>query len=181
MTCIVGIVQGDKVFIGGDSAGVQGWDSRVRADRKVFRNGPFVMGFTSSFRMGQLLAYSFTPPKRHDDTDIMRYMVTEFIDAVRACLKSGGLARRDNEVESAGDFLVGYSGRLFRVESDYQVGECVCGYDAVGCGHAYALGSLSATPQQDAKKRILGALAAAEQFSAGVRGPFHVLSSGDAA
>jgi hypothetical protein len=51
MTCIVGLVDGGRVWLGGDSAGVSGWDLTVRADRKVFRNGPYVMGFTTSFRM----------------------------------------------------------------------------------------------------------------------------------
>jgi hypothetical protein len=55
MTCIVGLRQGGKVFIGGDSAGISGWDVTVRADPKVFLSGPYAMGFTSSFRLGQLL------------------------------------------------------------------------------------------------------------------------------
>lgn len=83
MTCIAGIAQDGKVYICGDSAGSAGHDLAVRADRKVFVNGEFVMGFTTSFRMGQLIQYAFTPPKRHPDKDVMAYMVTEFVDALR--------------------------------------------------------------------------------------------------
>jgi hypothetical protein len=87
MTCIAGIAQGGKVYIGGDSAGVAGNSQLdVRTDRKVFLSGDFVMGFTTSFRMGQLIQYAFTPPKRHPDKDVMAYMVTEFVDGLRACL-----------------------------------------------------------------------------------------------
>ena len=75
MTCIVGLVHEGVVYIGGDSAGVAGLSLTVRADEKVFRNSDFLMGFTTSFRMGQLLRYSLKPPRRHPDDDIHQYMV----------------------------------------------------------------------------------------------------------
>ena len=67
MTCIVGLVHEGVVYIGGDSAGVAGLSLVVRADEKVLRNGDFLMGFTTSFRMGQLLRYKLDPPRRHPD------------------------------------------------------------------------------------------------------------------
>jgi ATP-dependent protease HslVU (ClpYQ) peptidase subunit len=177
MTCIAGLVHDGKVYIGGDSAGVDGrYSLTVRADRKVFRNGDFIMGFTSSFRMGQLLAYALKPPRRHPDDDVYAYMVTEFIDAVRECLKKGGYAEKKNETEQAGTFLVGYVGRLFCIEDDYQVGENVDGFAACGCGDLIALGALSATNGQKPEARVKAALKAAERFSAGVRQPFHIES-----
>ncbi len=174
MTCIAGLVHEGQVYIGGDSAGVGRLFLTVRADQKVFRNGPFLMGFTTSFRMGQLLRYSFNPPAHHPDTDTYKYMVTEFIDAVRKCLKSGGYARKDKEEELGGTFLVGYKGRLFNIEDDYQVGEAAIGFDAVGCGQDIALGSLYSTVGLEPEARIKKALEAAERFSAGVRSPFVV-------
>lgn len=173
MTCIVGIAQEGKVYIGGDSAGVAGYSLTVRADRKVFRNGEFVMGFTSSFRMGQLLMHKFSPPRRHGSDDVYKFMVTEFIDSVRKCLKDGGYAEKHDEAERGGTFLVGHAGRLFKVEGDYQVGEPVVEYDACGCGEDLALGALFATPNRAPMDRLKTALEAAERFSAGVRGPFH--------
>ena len=172
MTCIVGLVEKGNVYIGGDSAGVGGYSLTVRADRKVFRNGDFVMGFTTSFRMGQLLHHAFSPPKRHPDTDVDRFMVTDFIDGVRRCLKDGGYAEKHNDAESGGVFLVGYAGRLFRVDNDYQVGEAADGYDAVGCGEDIARGALFASTGKSLD-RLRAALEASERFSAGVRGPFH--------
>jgi hypothetical protein len=55
MTCIVGIVENGKVYMGGDAAGVNGYSVRVRKDPKLFKVGEFLFGYTSSFRMGQLL------------------------------------------------------------------------------------------------------------------------------
>lgn len=176
MTCIAGLVHEGKVYIGGDSAGVGGYSLTVRADRKVFRNGDFIMGFTTSFRMGQLLAHALKPPKRYPDTDVYAFMVTSFIDSVRTCLKDGGYAEKEKDAERGGTFLVGYEGRLFAIHDDYQVGEAVDGYSAVGCGHHLALGSLYTTIDKDPKGRLKTALQAAEHFSAGVCGPFHIES-----
>jgi len=176
MTCIVGLVSDGKIYMGGDSASVSGWDLIVRADEKVFRNDGFLMGFTSSFRMGQLLRYSFNPPTHPDNMDLMRYMATIFVDSIRQCLKDGGFAKKQNEVESGGNFLIGYKGRLFQIENDYQVALSRDKFDAVGCGASYALGSLYSTPKMTPLQRIKTALQCAENFSAGVRAPFKILS-----
>lgn len=174
MTCIVGLVDENKVYIGGDSAGVAGYGLTVRADEKVFINGDFVMGFTSSFRMGQLLRYSLNPPKYHPDIDLIEYMVTSFIEAVRKCLKEGGVAEKKDDKERAGTFLVGFNGKLFKIDSDYQVGVPALTFDACGCGEDIALGSMYSNSSLPPIERITQALEAAEQFSAGVRHPFIV-------
>ncbi len=174
MTCIVGLIHDGKVYIGGDSAGVADYSLTIRADPKVFRNGEFIFGFTSSFRMGQLLAHALRPPRRNPADDIYAFMVTDFINAVRDCLKAGGFNTRVSEADVGGDFLVGYAGRLFYVGQDYQVGESQDGLLAVGCGDQIALGALMATPDMPPEKRINNALTIAERLSAGVRGPFKI-------
>lgn len=175
MTCIAGLVDKGAIILGADAAGVARSSLTVRADLKVFARGVFVMGFTSSFRMGQLLRYRLSLPEHPDGLDSFEYMATAFVDSVRACLRDGGFATKNNEQESGGVFLVGYRGRLFRVESDYQIAENVCGYDACGCGQDIALGSLFSTPKKDANDRVLLALKAAEQWSTGVRRPFSLI------
>ena len=172
MTCIIGVVQKDKVFMGADSAGVSGLDIVVRKDSKIHKNGPFLIGFTSSFRMGQLLGYSLNVPTRHPDTDVMRFMVTEFVEAVRDCLSDGGYTKVHSSREEGGNFLVGYEGRLFQIESDFQVCETVVGYDACGCGAPYALGALRNSAGLSPMKRIEQAIETAAEFSAGVEPPF---------
>jgi ATP-dependent protease HslVU (ClpYQ) peptidase subunit len=176
MTAIVGLVHRRTVYIGGDSAGASGWSLTVRADTKVFHNNGYLFGFTTSFRMGQLIRYALKPPKPTGETD--RFMATTFIDAVRECLKEGGWARKDAEREEGGTFLVGVRGRLFTVHEDYQVAEAADGYAAVGCGDELALGALFATAnlRMPPERRVETALKAAERFSAGVRGPFVCLS-----
>ncbi len=176
VTCIVGVQQGGRVVIGGDSAGVAGWSITVRADTKVFRNGEFIMGFTDSFRMGQLLRYSLVPPSPQD-WDLDRFMATDFIAVVRDCLRDGGFARNDSGSESGGLFLVGIRGHLYRIDSDYQIGRSVDEYYAVGSGDEYACGSLHSTRGQDPEHRVRLALEAAAHHSSGVCPPFHIVSS----
>lgn len=175
MTCIVGFVEGDRVWMGGDSAGVGGYYSlTVRGDAKVFRNGPMLFGFTSSFRMGQILRYALTVPDHDPRVDTMHYMATTFVDAVRDCLKARGFAKRSQEAEQGGTFLVGYKGQLFCVEDDYQIAVPVDGFHAVGCAHDVAKGALFASAHLSGRDRAILALQAAERCSAGVRAPFHV-------
>lgn len=177
MTCIAGIAENGAVHLAGDSAGVAGWDLTIRADPKVFVNGPYVMGFTHSFRMGQLLRYAFAPPSP-EGHDLHAFMCTAFIDALRTCLKDGGWATKDKEQEEGGTFLAGVAGRLFIVGSDYQVGEPASGCAAVGCGDRAALGALFATAGGKPRARLETAMSAAEHLSAGVRGPFAFASIG---
>mgnify|MGYP001574858382 CR=1 FL=1 len=194
MTCVVALrdVAG-RIVMGCDSAGVGSWYSlQNRSDRKIYRNGPCLFGFTSSFRMGQLLGYSLEVPKFYEadfpglplDAALQKFMVTKFVDAVRNCLKAGGYAAKDKEVETAGTFLVAFRGEIFQVCDDYQVSRHLENYAAVGCGFDLALGSLftsdgwpagslGGNSTDEALTRVKLALAAAANFSAGVRGPFH--------
>jgi len=172
-TCIVGLEYDKGIYIGGDSAGVSGLDVSIRTDPKVFKNGPFIMGFTTSFRMGQLLMYKFEPPKRDPKKTDHEFMVTDFIDAVKKCFIDNDFGSKENN--DYGSFLVGYRGKLYIIYEDLQVGENECGYASVGCGESYALGSLFSTPKLSPRKRIEMALNAAAEFSGGVSPPFNII------
>lgn len=175
MTCIVGVRQNGKVWLGGDSAGIAGWELRA-VDLKVFQRGPFLYGVAGSVRVSNLIRYAFQPPAPLMSLSI--YMVTTWIDALRDCLKAGGVAGKNNEVEELTDsaLLVGIQGRLFSVYSDYQVSEDQAAYAGVGCGAATALGALAVSWQLPPAARCRAALRAAELHNIGVRGPFVVQS-----
>lgn len=191
MTAIVGLTHQGRVHIGGDAAAVGGYTLEIRKDPKVFTlpqretgrpEQPHVwaFGYTTSFRMGQILQYGFTPPTLTDDLD--RVMRTTFVDALRTAFKQAGWARTDNGVEETGQFLVGVAGRLFTVDEDYQVGEPADGYAAVGCGRAIASGSLHTTQGLGwgPEERLTAALEAAAHHSAGVAGPFTLVTTREA-
>lgn len=177
MTVIAGVVHRGTVVMGADSAGSANWSMTIRKDPKLFHTGQYLIGFTYSFRMGQVLRHVFkppAPPKRANQVE--RFMVVDFVDALRAALKASGWSKLKDGQEEGGTFLVGTRGRLFRVEPDYQVGETRDGYDAVGCGGEIACGALHATAGMKPEARVRLALRAAERHSAGVRGPFAVLT-----
>ncbi len=180
MTAIAGIAENGKVWIGGDSAGVGGLSLSIRSDPKVFINGEFIFGYTSSFRMGQILEHLFSPPVPYEGENGMAYMVKRFIPGVKEALKNGGYQRHESGQDIGGTFLVGYRGQLYEVESDYQVARVAQPYDACGCGRDLILGSLHATESFGMlpQKRITMALDAAVAFSAGVRGPYTIMSVG---
>lgn len=184
MTCIVGIeYQEDdgtrRIILGGDSAGVGGWVRTHRADPKVFPVGAYLVGFTTSFRMGQLIHYAALPdpPVGADVEALDRFMATEFINAIRTVLKDGGWAQKEKEREDGGSFLVGVQGRtLYRVDADFQVGRSLDGYHAIGSGDEIALGALHATRDLPPGQRVRLALEAAAHHSTGVHGPFTVIT-----
>jgi hypothetical protein len=179
MTCIVGFVEGDTVWMGGDSAGTNAWfDQDLYDTPKVFRNDGALIGSCGSARQGDLLRHALKVPDHDPRIELEKYMVKSFIDAVRECFKAGGVCATKEGVEhSQGDFIVGYKGRVFVVYSDFQVRVPKLPYAAVGCGNQIALGALFASDHVlDGRARVELALHASERFSAGVRGPFHVLS-----
>lgn len=180
MTCIVGIVDNGMVYIGGDSAGSDGYNVTIRKDDKVFVKEDMAFGFTDSFRMGQILKYDFDIPFTKASQDPMEYMVKTFIPGLRTCLSSGGFAKKDNNVEKGGEFFVGYKSRLFRIQSDFQVGESHDKFDAIGSGAEIARGALYATQTLPTSQRIELALEAATRYNAFVRPPYYqVIGKGD--
>lgn len=174
MTCIVGLVDRKTVYIGADSASVAGWTRRTTRLPKVFRRGPFLIGYTTSFRMGQLLEHSLAVPAQGNERDDMRYMVTVFAEHVRALLKERGVSKIEANAESGGQFLVGYRSRLYSVQTDFQVNEMSDGFDAVGSGAEYALGALSALRGSRPAIRLKRALEISSHFSMGVSPPFFI-------
>lgn len=178
MTCIAAIVDSGKVWMGGDSLAAAGWECTSLANPKVFIRGEFLFGSCGEVRFGQLLQWSLVLPAPHESQDLFGFMCTDFITAIRDCFKAGGWAEKDKEKEKGGDFLVGFRGRIFEIESNYQIIEHTNPYACCGSGQAYACGSLYSTRdnKHSPEKRIRMALEAAEHHNMGVRGPFTILS-----
>ena len=176
MTCIVAVAEGGKVFMGGDSMGTAGWNSRVLATPKVFRKGPFLFGVCGSMRMGQLLQYKLAIPDQDGIPD-MTYIMGPVLDAVRECLRVGGFAKVSNNQETGGFCFIGYKGKIYQFDDDYGVIVVAGDFAAMGSGDMSALGAMMAMVGTPPRERIERALEISAYFSAGVCGPFHILSS----
>src|SRR3990167_7962118 len=121
MTCVVGLEKRGTVWIGADSAGTASdMRQQLRADEKVFKLGEMLIGICGSFRMGNLLRYKLELPEHRAAVSDMEYLVGDFVSSVKTLL--------DNAME--GSFLVGYKGKLYHVQSDFQVGRTLSGFDA---------------------------------------------------
>lgn len=182
MTCIVGLAHAGKVYLGGDSIALSDdYNACVVTDAKVFIVGNIAFGFAGSFRAGQLIRYGLQIPNHAKNKSDMEYLVVDVVDAIRLLLKDKGAmgSLENSEEESPSQFLVGYKGNLYYIDSDFHVGRIKEGYCAIGIGAPIALGSMFSTdPEMDPCERITTALKASEKWSAAVREPFTIIELG---
>lgn len=179
MTCIVAVAQNGTVYMGSDHAASDdktGW-ILSRREPKCFKVGQYGVAFTDSFRMGQILQYSWAPPKytpTKTNAGLDKFMRTKFIDSVKTAFKDNGYGTiGGSEEDTGGIFIVGVEGRIFTIDEDFHVGENIMNYMAEGSGAFFALGSLHTTKnQKNPKMRIKAALEAAAEFSMSVAPPF---------
>jgi hypothetical protein len=180
MTCIVAIAQNGTVYMGSDHAASDdktGW-ILSRKEPKCFKVGQYGIAFTDSFRMGQILQYSWTPPKytpTKTNSGLDKFMRTKFIDSVKDAFRGNGFGSvsQAGAEDEGGIFIVGLEGRIFTVDEDFHVGENIVNYMAEGSGGTIALGALHATKnQKNPKMRLKLALEAAAEFNMAVAPPF---------
>ena len=183
MTCIVGLVDNGVTYIGADSLGSNGHSKMVRKDRKIFKmrdTDKAVLGYTTSFRMGQLLMYANGLIEKNEFIEVNhRYLVTTFIPKVIDLFDSNDYGGSKNDGKYGGTFLLGYKDKLYKICDDYQVAESLLQYDACGCGEEFALGSLHSTAnlQMSPQERVLQALRASSEFSTGVQAPYYIMNT----
>jgi len=179
MTCVVAVIHENNVWLGADSAAFADHDIVTRSDEKVFQNEDFIIGFSGSYRIGQLMRYAFSPPEKSTKITEMSFMVNEFVDAVRDLCKDKGVLGKENDVEvMEANLLVGYAGKIYCIEQDFQVSVLAEHYAAIGTGSQVALGAFHALKDRKEippTERITKALQAAAEYSVGVRAPFVVM------
>lgn len=187
MTAIVAIQAGDRVIIGADSLGVdQGFERELRRDDKIFRAGPnneYVIGYSTSYRGGQILRYHVPWPEFPDvvtHEEALAFFVSKIVPAVQNTIERYWLNRQPDDLI---DFIIA-TGRWFaRISSDMQVAQ-LYDYAAIGSGAPYALGALAIlTASHEVhylggfEEAVRKALKASEKHNAGVAGPFILLST----
>jgi hypothetical protein len=177
VTCIAGITDKKKVWLMGDSAGIDvNYGKMIHSEEKVWVSGQYVLGFTTSFRMGQILKTIVFPDPPLED--LLSFMTGSFVDYARNALLKGGFAQINKGQESGGVFMVGVLGRLFVIHSDYQVQE-VLEHAAIGSGKDLALGSLltTQTAKMTPEGRLRWALHCAATYNAGVGPPYKMVQT----
>ena len=182
MTVVVGLVdrEAGRCYVGADSQGTDSLGTySTRLDSKVFRVGEFVIGFSGSYRYGQILQFHLDPPKI-GQIDLYQYLVKYFVEEMRAVLKDKGAVKIDSGIESTWACLVSVRGELFGIHSDLAVCEYSEDFAAMGAGEKYAIGAMNAQKINgmligDASLRV--ALSATERSCTSVKGPWSILST----
>lgn len=147
MTCILAKIHDGKVHMIGDKMGSNGFNHQVYGKiSKVFKNGDFVIGYTTSFRMGQLLQYYWTPPtKSADDTDDV-YIFNRVATSIMKCFKDNDFGHKDGLKWEGGNFILGWNGRLFEVQGEMSLLEYE-EFTSVGCGEYHAVAAMETLKQ----------------------------------
>jgi len=133
MTCIVGMEHKGRVYIAGDLLGSNSWHKSEYHNSKVFKIGDIVLGYTSTYRFGQLLETELSPPFV-PDKNIYYWLIKQVVPEIYGILKKYD--------EKGGTALIGVRGELYCLQDDYSILRSVNGYASVGSGYEYALGSL---------------------------------------
>ena len=135
MSVIAGLIKDGQVFMAADSlSSSEDGDIRYRADKKLFKNEGYIIGYTGSARTGQVLKpYFFSPPED----------IYDLPDAIREHLKEKGCACEIPETTGTdamgSNILIGWGGKLYEILIDYQLVELVEPYSAVGAGKFHAM------------------------------------------
>lgn len=137
MTCIVGMVKNDQIYMAGDLMGSNGYTKKVYPDSKVFLNGEFLLGYTSSFRMGQILEWNWEPPLRQEGISDRQYMQLNVVESLRDTFATFGYGIKQGLEDLGGTFLIGYRGKLYEMQDNFSLLQNE-DFVAVGSGQYHA-------------------------------------------
>jgi len=179
MTCIAAYVDKEKnIWMGGDSIAYGNYKYNLISQPKVFLTHNMIIGYTSSFRMGQILQYDFDIPKHSPELTDNRYMVSVFIDKIIERFEKKKYSKISDNQASGGVFLIGYNQKLYRVDADFQVTEMLANYNSVGCGENFSNAAFWTMEKRkmriEPRDKVYYALECASNFSL-VKEPFHIL------
>lgn len=146
MTCIVGWTNGKNVYMSGDLMGSSEIQCSRVTHQKVFKREIFInkirsellIGYTTSFAMGQMLEHHFEIPDMNE-LDPYIYLIKDFIPKLKKFFENEKFSKITDNVIEGGTFLLGIKGRLFIIEDDFQCFERADKFAACGCGESYAI------------------------------------------
>jgi len=181
MTCIIAYKENGKSYIAGDRMGSNGW-TKIRSNTpKIFKKDSFLFGYTSTFRMGQILEHELIIPKRKVDQTLENYVYTDLIYKIRTCFKDNGYGCKPTDAvsEKAGNFIFILEGRIFEVQNDFSVLEHE-EFCSIGSGEAHAhaaLEVLKSLKRYSPKEKLKKAMSIVAKFVVSVTEECDVLSN----
>lgn len=180
MTCIVAIKNKGNLYFGSDSRISNDFDHSVSTTKKIgFLEGhgqKAIYGVSGSVRLLNVLRNKIQLPNREHEHDDDGY-VFEIVEEVKSkALQYNVLKSVNDKKDSDSDWLLGYKGRVFIVQSDFSFYESGLGYVATGSGMYHALGYLAAGEfKDDPISRIEKAIRVAAMFQNNVDDNVYIL------
>lgn len=172
MTCIIGMIDGDSVVMGGDSAGVDPTTQELDLCKqpKVFINGPYILGSAGAGRWGQILRHASLPPCS-SAVDIYQSLAPNLVELAQTHKIPGGWTT----LVGVAKWHTQLPASLYQILSAGGVNEVIESWMAIGCGAPAARGALAAFKENktmSVQEKVFRALNISEHYSIGVRGPF---------
>jgi len=140
MTCIISFERDNKIIIAGDKKASNSATGSNVKEPKIFEKKKFMIGYTSSFRMGQILKHIWTPPSKKEDQTIDNYLYTDVINSLRQVFEVNNFGESD----TTGTFILVYKNRKFIYQSDNSLLEYEDNVISTGSGEEIAFGSVKA-------------------------------------
>jgi len=167
VTCIVGIVDNDTIYMGGDRAASDDSSIVSMKNPKVCIRDEWIYGYAGTIGIGQLINYIDLPSPEGDIEKLIRLDICESLKTMI------DIYARDIENEDTG-FLIGAKGRLFEFNvGDWGVLEVK--ESSIGSGSQIAFGSLYTSIDNNPIDRIGAALGAAITYSPSCQGPIDII------
>lgn len=141
MTVVVGLVDGERIILGADSAVSAGCE-RFAPGSKIVRRGGLLFACAGPSRLVQLLGHVLDVPP-DDGGDPYSYLVAKLAPAIREMIREHDGLHINNE-HDGWEALIAYRGGLYSLCHDLSV-TAYAEYASVGCGRSLALGSLHST------------------------------------
>jgi len=173
MTCIIGLEENGKAYVGADSMQVRGYESSMSSNKKIFRIDGFIFAHTGYSKGSQIVKYllDIPTPEVFDE----RFMFTKIAEPMRLKMKEIGYSEiKDNQESHIDGWIVAYKDKIFEINSDWETSRLNGGLSVGGCGGNIAKGVMLALQDIEPKERIKKALKIAGQCYVGVAPPFYV-------
>ena len=145
MTCCIGYKTDKMIYFVADTAGTDdGGAQETRSDLKVFKIKNILFAVSGSFRMRDILMYNLELPKRNRRESTDKYIHCKLINSIREILIDNGACIKTDESENTcpGEILIGIDNRIYKIESDFQIGETNRPYNVIGSGFREASAAL---------------------------------------
>lgn len=168
MTCIVALkTLENSLVLAGDFMASNGFSFRRVVTPKVFLKSEIcAVGYTSSFRMGQILEHLWTLPVRIEGLTDDEYIFVYVVQSLREAFKQHGYGIKSGLEEIGGNFILVYKDRIFEIQSNFSILEYDTDMIAVGSGTdaAYAAMFIMGQPSNDEVEPYLQQVFAAANF-----------------